>query len=178
MRSKSRITTTSLNNFKPLRQTLYWNRNRPGIHFSHSSSLGRMKSSRLMKEQLYLSFPNPIMIFLMKDPFGKGSPLRSHAFCTFFLSHFPPFSSSIQAPVIKISIFMYFPDLNSCLGEALLYYSLLKDKNEHLGKGINTIYWNGKELKSPAVLGLHSSKFALFLALKIQTSAQVNLAAL
>lgn len=73
---------------------------------------------------------------------------------------------------------MYFPDLNSCLGEALLYYSLLKDKNEHLGKGINTIYWNGKELKSPAVLGLHSSKFALFLALKIQTSAQVNLAAL
>lgn len=47
---------------------------------------------------------------------------------------------------------------NSRLGEALLHYSLLKDKNECLGKGINIVYWSGKEeLKSPAVLGLYSS---------------------
>lgn len=162
MGSKSRNTTTSLNNFKPLRQTLCWNRNRPGIHFSHSSSLGRMKSSNWWnKNNFTWAFQIPLQSFYWRTHLGKDehSDHMPSALCC-SLSCFPLFSSSIHAPVIRTSIFMYavLSRHNSCLGEALLHYSLLKDKNECLGKGINIVYWSGKEeLKSPAVLGLYSS---------------------
>lgn len=109
MGSKSRITTTSLNNFKPLRQTLCWNRNRPGINFSHSSSWGRMKSSDWWnKNNFTWAFQIPLQSFYWRTHLGKDhhSDHMPSALC-FSLSHFSPSSSSIQAPVTKICIFMY-----------------------------------------------------------------------
>lgn len=67
-----------------------------------------------------------------------------------------------------------FPVLNSCVGEALPHYSVLKDKNTDLGKWINNIYWSGKgrtQISSSSGLVsslVYCSKLALLLASTIQ----------
>lgn len=66
------------------------------------------------------------------------------------------------------------PVLNSCAGEALPHYSVLKDKNTDLGKWINNIYWSGKgrtQISSSSGLVsslVYCSKLALLLASTIQ----------
>lgn len=141
-----------------------WNRNRPGINFSHSSSWGRMKSSDWWnKNNFTWAFQIPLQSFYWRTHLGKDhhSDHMPSALC-FSLSHFSPSSSSIQAPVIKICIFMYIalsrPKSVSWRSSALLSGFRRQKWTPRQRCSFTGILFTGmakEELKSPAVLSLY-----------------------